>query len=261
MRGDSQLLVFVAIQPVLFTLLFIYVFGGAISGSSRRYIQYVIPGIIVQTVVFSTMLTGTGPLLGFRFTVGRSSAVGGGGHGRRLRHSLVVAPGADRAVGAQPGDGAVGRFIWMFPLTFASSAFAPPATMPRWLQPFVRVNPITAIADALRALLLGGPAAAPVLRSVAWVVGLTVVFAPLGHSPVPPVALTAPAQMAVSLADRPGGLPYVGLSLLGGCGCIQLAAEGGGQRLRDGKRWELGAGQPALAPWEAPLVHRLRACT
>lgn len=51
---------FIATQPVMFTLLFVYVFGGTISGSSRQYIRYVIPGVIVQTVVFSTMLTGTG---------------------------------------------------------------------------------------------------------------------------------------------------------------------------------------------------------
>jgi oleandomycin transport system permease protein len=34
-------------------------------------------------------------------------------------------------------------FLWMFPLIFASSVFAPPETMPGWLQPFVDVNPIT----------------------------------------------------------------------------------------------------------------------
>ena len=41
-------------------LLFVYVFGGAISGSSRQYVQFVIPGIIVQTVVFATAITGIG---------------------------------------------------------------------------------------------------------------------------------------------------------------------------------------------------------
>jgi ABC-type transport system involved in cytochrome c biogenesis permease component len=59
-RGNPQLLVFVLVQPILFVLLFVYVFGGAISGSSRQYVQFVIPGIIVQTVVFATAITGIG---------------------------------------------------------------------------------------------------------------------------------------------------------------------------------------------------------
>jgi ABC-2 type transporter len=59
-RSNPQLLIFVLIQPILFVLLFVYVFGGAIAGSSRQYVQYVIPGIIVQTVVFATAMTGIG---------------------------------------------------------------------------------------------------------------------------------------------------------------------------------------------------------
>ena len=59
-RSNPQLLMLIAIQPILFVLLFVYVFGGAIAGSSRQYVLFVIPGIIVQTVVFSTALTGTG---------------------------------------------------------------------------------------------------------------------------------------------------------------------------------------------------------
>ncbi len=70
-------------------------------------------------------------------------------------------------------------FIWMFPLTFASSAFAPPDTMPGWLQPFVRANPISVTTDAVRGLLLGGPVLAPVLKTIAWTAALAVVFAPL----------------------------------------------------------------------------------
>jgi hypothetical protein len=59
-RGNPQLLIFLVIQPVLFVQLFVYVFGGAIAGSSRQYVQFVIPGIIVQTVVFATAVTGIG---------------------------------------------------------------------------------------------------------------------------------------------------------------------------------------------------------
>jgi oleandomycin transport system permease protein len=67
----------------------------------------------------------------------------------------------------------------MFPPTFASAAFAPAASMPGWLQPFVEAKPDHGVTEALRALTTGGPAISPVLWSVAWVVGLTLVFAPL----------------------------------------------------------------------------------
>lgn len=55
-----QLLVFSTIQPVMFVLLFAYVFGGAISVPSGSYIDFLIPGILVQTVVFGSTQTGVG---------------------------------------------------------------------------------------------------------------------------------------------------------------------------------------------------------
>ncbi|HWA64320.1 MAG TPA: ABC transporter permease, partial [Candidatus Paceibacterota bacterium] len=55
-----QLLVFSTIQPVMFLLLFTYVFGGAINTGSGDYINYLLPGILVQTVLFGAMQTGIG---------------------------------------------------------------------------------------------------------------------------------------------------------------------------------------------------------
>jgi oleandomycin transport system permease protein len=224
-RSNPQLLIFIAIQPILFVLLFVYVFGGAIAGSSRQYVQFLIPGIVVQTVVFSTAYTGiglnedvnkgivdrfrslpiarsavlagriladavrlvatvalilvVGTLLGFRITGGPPAAV--------AAFLLIVAFGMALSWPAafiglavrNPETAQSAGFIWMFPLTFASSAFVAASTMPGWLQPFVRLNPISVAADALRGLLLGGPALAPALKTIAWTVGLTVVFAPL----------------------------------------------------------------------------------
>jgi oleandomycin transport system permease protein len=224
-RGNPQLLIFILIQPVLFVLLFVYVFGGAIAGSSRQYVQFLIPGIIVQTVVFSTAVTGiglnediskgivdrfrslpiarsavlagriladavrltvtvivilaVGMLLGFRF--------GGNLMGAFAGFLLTVAFGMSLSLVAafiglsvrNPETAQSAGFIWMFPLTFASSVFAPPETMPGWLQPFVRINPITCASDALRALMTGGPVTGPVLKTIAWTVALTVVFGPL----------------------------------------------------------------------------------
>lgn len=54
-----QLVVFSFIQPVMFVLLFAYVFGGAIQ-TGGNYINYLLPGILVQTVLFGSMQTGIG---------------------------------------------------------------------------------------------------------------------------------------------------------------------------------------------------------
>lgn len=55
-----QLIVFSFIQPIMFVLLFAYVFGGAIQTSSMNYISYLLPGILVQTTLFGAMMTGVG---------------------------------------------------------------------------------------------------------------------------------------------------------------------------------------------------------
>ena len=49
-----------SVQPVMFLLLFVYVFGGAIGGSTHAYLTYVLPGIIVQNSLFTTLNTATG---------------------------------------------------------------------------------------------------------------------------------------------------------------------------------------------------------
>jgi oleandomycin transport system permease protein len=49
-----------SIQPIMFVLLFTYVFGGAIAGSTAEYLTYALPGIIVMNMLFVTMYVGTG---------------------------------------------------------------------------------------------------------------------------------------------------------------------------------------------------------
>ena len=51
-------LVDVTITPVMFVLLFTYVFGGAIAGSTSDYRDYVIPGVLAMAVVFTTVYSG-----------------------------------------------------------------------------------------------------------------------------------------------------------------------------------------------------------
>ena len=53
-------IVFAFVQPVMFVLLFRYVFGGAIDTGSVDYVDFLMPGIIVQTAVFGALITGLG---------------------------------------------------------------------------------------------------------------------------------------------------------------------------------------------------------
>jgi ABC-2 type transport system permease protein/oleandomycin transport system permease protein len=222
---NPQLLVFMVIQPIMFVVLFAYVFGGAITTPGLDYIDFLIPGILVQTVAFGTTATsvglsedlskglidrfrslpmarsavlagrvaadtirttataviivGVGYLLGFDFHAGPVPAVG--------MIALAVAFGMAMSwiaalVGLSvrnPEAAQSAGFIWIFPLTFASSVFVPTGSMPGWLQAFADANPITIVADALRALALGGPTATVTWQAVAWIAGITAVFAPL----------------------------------------------------------------------------------
>ena len=46
--------------PIIMTLMFTYLFGGALAGSTREYLQFFLPGIMVTSVVMITMYTGVG---------------------------------------------------------------------------------------------------------------------------------------------------------------------------------------------------------
>lgn len=67
----------------------------------------------------------------------------------------------------------------LMPLQFGSSIFAPTKTMPGWLQTFTDYNPLSNLADAARALMMGGPLAHSVLVTLGWTVVITAVMAPL----------------------------------------------------------------------------------
>jgi ABC-2 type transport system permease protein len=75
----------------------------------------------------------------------------------------------------------------VFPLTVLSSAYVPVATMPSWLQPFAEHQPMTAMTNAVRSLVLGGPSVAGlqhsttywVVASLLWSAALVLLFAPL----------------------------------------------------------------------------------
>ena len=57
---QPQIAIFVLIQPIMFVLLFRYVFGSAIPIPGFDYVQYLMPGIIAQTLVFGSAVTAIG---------------------------------------------------------------------------------------------------------------------------------------------------------------------------------------------------------
>jgi ABC-2 type transport system permease protein/oleandomycin transport system permease protein len=125
------------------------------------------------------IVLGIGYAVGFRFTNGFVAAVA------MLLLAVVfgvaiccIAAYTGLAIGDEESVQAFG-LIWLFPLTFLSSAFVPIATMPGWLQAFANNQPVTYVVDTMRALALGGPVWDSLWKSLLWLVGIFVVFIPL----------------------------------------------------------------------------------
>ncbi len=194
------------IQPIMFVLLFVYVFGGAIDVSASGvddYTDFLIPGIIVQNIAFGGFVTAiglvedlnkglidrfrslpmaraallagrtfadvftnlismvilvvTGLIIGFSFDAGIGDILLGVfvllafGYAFSWVFAflgmLVSTPESANALG----------FMVVFPLTFISSAFVDPGSMPDGLRWFAEVNPFTVVVDVMRELWLGVP--------------------------------------------------------------------------------------------------------
>jgi ABC-2 type transport system permease protein/oleandomycin transport system permease protein len=113
---NPQLLVFSTIQPVIFVLLFRYVFGGAIRVPGVDYVDFLMPGIFAQTVVFGAMGTAiglatdmqTGLIERFRsLPIARSAVLTGRTIADLCRNVFVVALmcAVGYLVGWRPGTG------------------------------------------------------------------------------------------------------------------------------------------------------------
>ena len=220
-----EILVFATVQPVMFVLLFRYVFGGAIDVGGTSYVNFLMAGIFVQTVAFGAALTGIGLAADlerglvdrFRSLPMSSSAVLTGRTVSDLaRNAFTVAVmlAVGLLVGFRPEAGVAGwtaaiglllllsfafswigatvgllvrtveaaqsaGFIWLFPLTFASSAFVPTDGMPGPLRAFAENQPITQIVDAVRGFLLEQPVGSAGWLAFAWCAGILAVFVPL----------------------------------------------------------------------------------
>jgi ABC-2 type transport system permease protein len=219
-------LVFTVVQPVMFVLLFRYVFGGAIHADVKGgYVNYLMPGIIGQSAAFGSfgtaialareiqrgsidrfrsmpmarsavlvgrllsdtlrltvtvlVILGVGYAVGFRFENGVAGAVG-------MVVLAVVVGVAFCCVSAYVGlaikdEESVSSFglIWLFPLTFVSSAFVQVSSMPGWLQAFANNQPVTIVIDEMRSLALGGPLVLHLWQSAVWLLAIVGVFVAL----------------------------------------------------------------------------------
>ena len=223
-----ELLVFSTIQPVMFVLLFRYVFGGAIDVRGTSYVNFLMAGIFVQTVAFGSMTTAIslsedlqkGLVDRFRsLPMSRSAVLIGRIAADIVRNGFIVVVMlvVGLAVGFRPEAGVLewiaaggllllvslsfswiasaialwvktpeavqsAGFIWLFPLTFASSAFVETASMPGWLQSFANNQPITETVNAVRGLLLGLPLGNDGWHALLWCLGIMAVFVPLSVS-------------------------------------------------------------------------------
>jgi ABC-2 type transport system permease protein/oleandomycin transport system permease protein len=196
-------IVFSFVQPVILVLLFRYVFGGAIDTGGLDYVDFLIPGIIVQTAIFGALVTGlgitedlkAGSVDRFRsLPIARSSVLLGRTAADLVMNVMtlivmvlvgvaIVFSWISAYIGLMVRDPETAQsagFIWVFPLTFASSAFVPADSMPGAIQAFAEINPVTLAVDAARALTVGhGDALAPALGTIAWLAGLLLVFVTL----------------------------------------------------------------------------------
>ena len=224
-RRAPELLIFSTISPVMFVLLFNYVFGGAIPTGDLAYIDFLMPGILIQTTIFGATQTGTGLAEDLQkgmvdryrsLPMARSAFLGGrivaetlvnifvaclmlgvgyiigmrfhGGFWPGFAMPFMVAGFAfgfswvAAVVGASvrnPESAGGMMFFVIFPLTFLSSAFVPIESMPDWLQPFTKINPVTNAVDLGRALSQGGPIIQNATITLLWTLAFTFIIGPV----------------------------------------------------------------------------------
>jgi ABC-2 type transport system permease protein/oleandomycin transport system permease protein len=213
------------IQPIMFVLLFRYVFGGAIQIPGVSYVNYMMAGIFVQTIVIEGMTGGIGLALDLKqgvmdrfralpmspvavllgpilsdlvrnvFIIGVMVSIGLavgfrpdadplallGALGVLLAASFAVSwiGSVVALIARDPEAVQMGGFIVLFPLTFASSAFVPVESMPSWLQPFVRHQPVSVIISAVRSFVLDQPAASSSWQALAWCAVIVAICVPV----------------------------------------------------------------------------------
>lgn len=222
-RNLDQLLSLI-IMPVMFLLLFRYVFGGAIHTGDTSYVNFLFAGILVQTIAFGSSNTTVNLVLDLkRGIVDRfrslpmysTSLLAGHVTADLFRNTIsgLIMLAAGFVVGFRPTADAgewlkvlgllllftfamswfcaiLGlivksleaaqwiSFIFIMPLTFASSAFVPTDDMPNVLRIFAENQPFTIVIQAMRAWLVGTPLGDAGWLSVVWCTGIILFSVP-----------------------------------------------------------------------------------
>lgn len=132
----------------------------------------------VRNLFVLALMIGVGHAIGFRFHAGPAAAAAAVGLALLIGVTFSWIFALLGLLIRDAESAGIGGLLAVIPLIFTSSTFVPVATFPGWLQAFAQVNPITVTVDALRALCLGGPAAADVAQAVAWLGVLLVIAVP-----------------------------------------------------------------------------------
>jgi ABC transporter DrrB family efflux protein len=126
----------------------------------------------VRNLFVLCLMSGLAAGIGFRFHAGAAAAVAALGLALAVGLALSWVFGLLGLLVRDPEAAGIGGLLAFIPLVFTSSTFVPVATFPGWLQSFAKVNPITVVVDALRALCLGGPTATAIWHAGVWLVVL-----------------------------------------------------------------------------------------
>jgi len=133
----------------------------------------------IRMFITIVIVVGVGYAVGFRFSNGFGLAVAMVVLATVFGLAICcISAYTGLAIGDEESVQAFG-LVWLFPLTFLSSAFVPIPSMPGWLQAFANNQPVTYVINVMRSMALGGPIAADLWKSVAWLAGIFIVFAPL----------------------------------------------------------------------------------
>jgi len=141
---------------------------------------------LTRSTAILLLQLGVGLLLGFRWQTSLPSVLAAVGLALAFGYacSWVMATIGLAVRNTEAIQAAV--YMLVFPLTLVSSVFLPAQTMPGWLQGFADHQPVTAVASAVRGLVLGAAALPPgqsvtgqVMLALAWTVGIMAVSTPL----------------------------------------------------------------------------------
>ena len=167
-KATPEQLVEMTIQPIMFLVLFVFVFGGAIAGSWQDYLQFALPGILVQSVCFLPFTTALalkadfqrGVIDRFRsLPIARSAVISGriAADGVRIAWSILIITGFAMVLGFSFGGGAGGALaafalvlafglVMCWPMAFLGITARTPESVNTWA--FMIILPLTFASSA-----------------------------------------------------------------------------------------------------------------